>query len=242
MNESISKKLFESFKIPLYFIALIWVIHIAQVITGLDWADFGVYPRRIWGLKGIITSPLIHGDFGHLSANTLSLFILSSFIFYFYRSISLQVVLSIYLLSGISLWLFGRPVFHIGASGIIYGFVSFIFWNGIFRRNIKSIALALFVLIQFNGMFLGIFPTEKGISWDGHFLGALSGIFVSFIFKGSLEPNEKKINFTSSPDEDIEKTFFLPPDTFSKTKAERQREKDRENDDNNPWYSNSTWT
>lgn len=235
------KRFLLNFRIPLYFLALIWIIHLLQFIGGWDWSNFGLFPRRTWGLTGILTSPLIHADFAHISSNTLSLFILSLFVYHFYRSVAVKATVLIYLFSGIFLWLFGRPVYHIGASGLIYGFVSFIFWNGIFRRNIRSIALSLFVLFQFNGMFLGIFPVENGISWDGHLFGAFAGILISYYLKDELEPEENTRNSPSFQTEDPRQTYFLDPDTFAKTKAEREKEKNKDSDSlGNFWYSNRT--
>jgi len=85
----------------------------------------------------------------------------------------------IYIITGFSVWLFGRSVYHIGASGVVYGLISFIFWSGVFRRNLKSIVLALIVIILYSGYLGGIVPNKEGISWESHLLGGIVGIVVA---------------------------------------------------------------
>ena len=131
----------------------------------------------------------------------------------------------IYLLTGLAVWIFARPVSHIGASGVIYGLVSFIFWNGIFRRSLRSIMLAAIVVILYSGMFMGILPEQEGISWESHLLGSIVGIFTSFWFKSELEEEEvRREDDPFADDRDQEKQFFLPRGIFEKTKAERLAE------------------
>ena len=144
----------------------------------------------------------------------------------------------IYLLTGLSVWLFGRSVFHIGLSGVVYGLVSFVFWNGIFRRNIKSIILALIVTFLYSGFFMGILPNQEGISWESHLLGGLIGIFTSFWYKDEIEKDEQKVVPSWEREPQKEETFFLNRDIFEKTKEERLKEKD---DDFSDWFSSGTW-
>jgi membrane associated rhomboid family serine protease len=235
-----SARLLRSIRIPLFFVLIMWGIHLFQVITGWSLAEYGLYPRRSWGLRGVLTSPLLHADFPHLISNTFPLFTLSAIILYFYRSVAIRSLVLIYLLTGLAVWTFARPVFHIGASGVVYGLVAFVFWNGIFRRNLKSIVLALIVMVFFKGMFLGILPTEQGISWESHLFGGLVGILVSFLFKEELETDEYGQPSYDQLREEKPERFFLDRDIFEKTKEERRRE--QEEDDNGPsnWFS--TWT
>ncbi len=126
----------------------------------------------------------------------------------------------IYLLTGFSVWLFGRSVYHIGASGVVYGLVSFIFWSGIFRRNIKSIVLALIVTILYSGYLQGIVPFQEGISWESHLLGGIVGIIVAFLFKGIIEQDEEQPDPWANESTDQE--YYLARDTFEMTKEERR--------------------
>lgn len=149
------------------------------------------------------------------------LFVLSFLLFYFYRRIAWQTFILIYVLTGMAVWLAGRPVIHVGASGVIYGLLAFIFWSGIFRRNIKSIILALIVLMYYGSMFTGIFPGERDISWESHLLGALTGIVTAFWFMKNREDDEEPPRY-SWEDETPEENFFLDRDTFQKHKSDQR--------------------
>ncbi len=235
-----STKTYQSIVWSFRLVLVLWVVHLLQVITGVDLGWLGVYPHRVFGLKGILFSPLIHADWGHLLSNTPPLFFLSLIIFYFFRSIAVPSLVMIYFLTGLTVWLFGRPVFHIGASGVIYGLVAFVFWNGIFRRNLKSIVLALIVMFYYGSMFAGILPGQQGISWESHLLGGLVGIFTSFWFRGNLEKDEAKPVYSWEGEEESPlDSYFLDRDAFDKTKEERRRE--NRDQDLGQWFSSRTW-
>lgn len=224
-NKVIQNRLYESLSLPFKFVVAIWLIHFAQVILHLNWSDWGIYPRETFGLPGIITAPLIHADFPHLISNSLPLFVLSAMILFFYRSVAISSFALIYLLTGAAVWVFGRPVFHIGASGVIYGLAAFVVFSGIFRRNLKSIALALIVGFYYGSMIYGIFPGQVGVSWESHLLGAIVGVFASFVFKNSIEKDEQRRipSWENDPTYNQDQ-FFLDRDSFMKTKAEREKE------------------
>lgn len=165
-----------------------WVLNISFYQIG------GVYPRTISGMPGILLSPFLHGSFMHLINNSAPLLVLTVIIIYFFKDVATESLLLIYVLTGVMVWLFARPVYHIGASGVVYGMVSFVFWCGIFVRNIKTIILALIVAILYSGMFLGVLPNQEGISWESHLMGGIIGIFVAYIMRDkikSLDPPEQ---------------------------------------------------
>lgn len=219
---------YESLQFPLVAVAAIWIVHFYQMFSGFDPGEYGIMSRRLWGVRGILTGPLVHGSWGHLISNTLPLFVLSAISIYFYRKVAMRAFWMIYILTGTAVWFFARPVSHIGASGVIYGLVAFIFWNGIFRRSLRSIILAALVMLLYSGMFMGVLPDQEGISWESHLLGSLVGIFTSFWFKGELEDDEAKAADIVPDDENSEKQYFLPRDVFDKTKAERLAEAEEE--------------
>ena len=212
----------KALRFPMTFVVILWVIHTISAITGVRLGFLGVLPREWSGLAGILTAPLIHGEWQHLISNTVPLAILSAVIFLFYSRVAVKSFLLIYLLSGLGVWLFARPhTHHIGASGVVYGLIAFVFWSGIFRRNFRSIVLALIILIMYSGYFPGIVPGEAGISWESHLFGAFSGILIAWIFKGRIEPDEVQ-KTELSPDEP--ERYFLPRDAFERTIAERARD------------------
>jgi membrane associated rhomboid family serine protease len=185
-----ARDLLKKLLIPLTFPILLWLIYLISYFFNLDLYKLGVLPRNFNGLIGILTSPLIHGGFSHLFSNTPPLIILGLSIFYFYPKVAYKVFLVIYLGTGILVWIFAREVYHIGASGLIYGFVSFLFFSGIFRKDNKSIALALMVIFLYGGLIWGILPVQEGVSWESHLFGAIVGIVSAFIFR-KIDPPKK---------------------------------------------------
>ncbi|QLE00564.1 rhomboid family intramembrane serine protease [Galbibacter sp. BG1] len=176
---------------PLFFGLSIWTVYWFELTFGFDFTDYGIYPRTFTGLRGIALSPFIHSSIKHLYSNTLPLMILSSAIFYFYSKISWKIILYGIILSGFLTWLIGRPAHHIGASGLIYVLVSFVFFKGIFARNKRLIALSLVTVFAYGSMFWFIFPIDNKISWEGHLSGFLVGFLLAIIFKKEVLRKEK---------------------------------------------------
>ncbi|HEY5125497.1 MAG TPA: rhomboid family intramembrane serine protease [Ignavibacteria bacterium] len=183
-------KIITSFVIAGIFILIIWLVRFFEYYTKIDLGIYGVEPKVIKGLTGIITSPLIHADFEHLFSNTISLFLLTFGMFYFYRRPSLKVFTIIYLGTGLLVWIFGRPAFHIGASGLIYGFASYLFFMGVFRRDKGAMALSLLMVFLYGSLVWGLFPVDQRISFESHISGAVLGLLCAIIFRNS-EPKKK---------------------------------------------------
>ena len=224
--EPTTSAFFRRISFPLSFVGFIWVVHIVSVIFNLDLRRLGVYPHHIEGLPGILTAPLIHGSWEHLFFNSVSFLMMGTVLFLFYPRIALRSIIWLYLLSGLGIWITGQPdSFHIGASGVVYGMVSLVFWSGIFRRNVKSIILALIVLMIYAGLFEGIFPGQEGISWEGHLLGAIAGIFLAWVYRHRIEADEVKPPVEDEEPE--EKRFLLPRDTFDMTMSQRRALQER---------------
>ena len=242
MEEKKSNKFIESLALPAKFVMLIWGIHLFQWASGIDLRFLGTLPKQIEGLRGIIFTPLLHKDFGHIISNTPPLFVLSAIIMFFYRRVAIPSFLMIYLLTGLAVWLFARTGYnHIGASGVIYGLVAFVFWSGIFRRNIKSIVLALIVVFYYGSMVLGIIPGDELVSWESHLMGGLVGIFVAYWFKEKIEKDEEREKYSWETEPETEKKPFLDQTVFDKTKEQRRQEEQQSKDDLGGWFSNRTW-
>jgi len=161
-----------------------WLVKIIEVLFETDFSGFGIYPLTLSGLPGIVFSPFIHEDFNHLFNNTLPLFFLSVALFYFYSEVALKVFLWTFFLTGILVWFGGRQAWHIGASGLVYGLASFLFFSGIIRRYYRLVALSLLVVFLYGQMVWGIFPgVYKNVSWESHMLGFFSGIVLAIIFR-----------------------------------------------------------
>lgn len=179
------KNLFKSLLYPVLFVLLLWIIHTFQAVANIDLFKLGIFPRRLSGLTGIITAPLIHADFNHLVSNSLPLIILGLSITYSYPTLSKKLFAAIYFIHGLLVWIFARQAFHIGASGLVYGFVSFLFFSGLIRRDNRSIALALIVTFLYGGLTWGVLPVKAEVSWEAHLFGSITGIISAFIFRKS---------------------------------------------------------
>jgi membrane associated rhomboid family serine protease len=177
---------------PVFFLALIWIVKIVEVSLDLNFVYYGLFPRRLSGLIGILTAPLIHADFKHLVDNSVPVFFLSLAIFYFYRPVGMQVFLLTYLITGICVWLGARGAYHIGASGLVYGFASFLFFGGVIRKNTNLLAISLLVVFLYGGLVWGIFPFDFKISWESHLFGALTGLSLAFVYRKYGPPTTRK--------------------------------------------------
>lgn len=230
------RNILNAIKIPALFCGIVILVHVINTLTGLQMGVFGIYPRDIQGLPGIITAPLIHGSFEHLFSNIITLFTMMVVIMLFYPRIAVSSFVAIYVLTGLAVWLFAREVFHIGASGVVYGLISFVFWLGLFRKSVKSIVLALIMIWMYSGYFAGILPNQEGISWECHLLGGIVGIVVAFFRRTEVEDDEVRQPYDWELDEDV-KEPFLPRDAFDKTKEERKRESYYDY-----WNKDDTWS
>jgi len=172
---------------PLAVVAVMWIVKIAEYYTGSDFGELGIMPLTAKGLIGIVTAPFIHADFGHLVANTIPMFVSLSIIFYFYREVAFQVFFLVWLFTGVWVWSFARDdSFHIGASGLVYGYISFLFFSGMIRRNARLMAISFLIIFLYGGFFWGIFPDffpKRNISWESHLMGGIAGIVMAIFYR-----------------------------------------------------------
>jgi membrane associated rhomboid family serine protease len=200
--------------VPTFLLLLIWIVFYIEQKFNLNLVQHGIYPRTFSGLQGILFSPFLHGDLSHIANNSVPLFILTAALIYFYRDVSLKVLVYGILLSGIITWIIGRSSYHIGASGLIYVLVSFIFFKGMMTQYFRLMALSLTVVMIYGGMVWYVFPSEelslgKSISWEGHLAGLLTGFAFAILFKTP--------NYNESIKYEWEKPDFNPmEDAFMK--------------------------
>lgn len=204
-------------RLPLLFCFIMLFCLLIEKYLGFKLTYYGIYPRSFDGLLGIIFSPFLHSGWSHFLSNLVPVFVLVTMMEVFYERVSLLSIVSITLITGIAVWMFARNSYHIGASGLIYGLISFIFWTGLFRVNTRSIILSLIILVVYSSYFDGLKPRE-GVSWESHLFGALSGILMSFLLKNLKEKDEllEEVKLESEP-----KKHFFSEDVFSMTKEER---------------------
>lgn len=180
------KKILSALIIPLSLLIIFWLLKLAETVYGVDLYFLGVYPRELKGLIGIITHPFIHGDFEHLIANSLPFLVLGVSLFYFYKGISIPIFIFTWIFSGLFVWIFGRPAWHIGASGVVHGLFAFLFVSGLLRRSKELIAVSLLSVFLYGGMVWGFIPEffpGKNISFEGHGGGLLTGFALAVLYR-----------------------------------------------------------
>jgi membrane associated rhomboid family serine protease len=199
------KKMLLSMIIPGIIVCVLWLVKITEILFGMDFSHAGIFPLREAGLPGILLSPFIHENFKHLFNNTLPLFFLMTALFYFYSEIALKVMGWTWLLTGVMVWFAGRPAWHIGASGLVYGLASFLFFGGIIRKHLRLAALSLLIVFLYGSMVWGIFPgVYKNVSWESHMLGFVSGILLAVVYRNEGPRDEVKLWIEDDADDDEE--------------------------------------
>lgn len=170
--------------LPMLFVLILWSIFWYETKFHENFHHFGIYPREWFGIKGIFFSWALHGDFQHIINNSLALLVLLSFLRFFYEKQTWKVILLGVLFSGLGTWLIGRSSYHIGASGLIYALVSFIFFKGIFTKYFRLMAVSFIVVLLYGGMIWYMFPeVDKTVSWEGHLSGFLTGFFMALLMR-----------------------------------------------------------
>jgi membrane associated rhomboid family serine protease len=200
-DPELEKKVFRySLLFPSLIVFIIWLVKLTETTFGLDLSTYGIFPLRLSGLVGILASPLIHGSYEHLFANSVPLFILTFALTYFYRGLAYRIFFLIYFISGICVWLGGRESYHIGASGVVYGLASFLFFSGVLRSDLKLLTISIIVVFLYGSMFWGIFPFKPDISWESHLWGAISGLVLAAWFRHQ-GPRRPPVPWEDEPDD-----------------------------------------
>ncbi|MBK7331969.1 MAG: rhomboid family intramembrane serine protease [Betaproteobacteria bacterium] len=170
-------------QLSLAFVALLWAIQLANAGLDLDVMPFGVRPRTLAGLAGILFAPLVHAGFDHLIANTLSLAVAAIAMLHLYPRSSRVVLPAIWLGPGIAVWLFARGGNHVGASGLVYGLAAYVFAAGLIRRDRRAIAASLLVAFMYGASVWGVLPIRPGHSWETHLAAALIGLALAALLR-----------------------------------------------------------
>ncbi len=171
----------QNLQFVLLLIACLYLIHILNWSIGFRLNYLGIYPRKLFGLPGIIFCPFLHGDFNHLFFNSIPLFVMVSFVLLNGMATFICVSVIVILLGGLGVWLFGRSAFHIGASGLIMGYWSYLLLSSYQHVTPVSIALAVVCIYYFGGLIFSLFPVKVKSSWESHVFGFLAGIAAGFL-------------------------------------------------------------
>lgn len=166
---------FDTIQLVFVIIGLIWIVEIINMSMGHNLYIYGVLPRKVEGLKGIILHPFIHGSLQHLMLNTIPLFVLGSFVAIEGRKTFFGVNISIILIGGTLLWLLGRPSFHIGSSVLVFGYFGFVLANAFYKKTVSAIIISIITLILYGGLIYGVLPINSYSSWEGHLFSMIAG-------------------------------------------------------------------
>ena len=160
------------------FVGAIWLVFLLDQFLPLE--HLGLVPRTLRGMPGIVASVFLHKNLAHILSNTVPLIILLMLLAGS-RSDSATVVSGIVVLGGGLLWIFGRQARHIGASGLLFGLITFMVVSGVLERRWQAIIVALVVAVLYGTtLFSAIMPFQPGVSWDGHLFGAVAGVVMAW--------------------------------------------------------------
>lgn len=171
----------------LWFIGLLWVIHVVNWLLSYRLNVLGLYPRSPFGLIGIVTAPFLHANFNHLFFNTIPLFVLAGFVFMSGLATFVFISVFIVIVSGLLLWLLGRSGFHLGSSGLIMGYWGYLLLIAIRQSSALAVILAIISVYYFGGLLAGLLPGKVRESWEGHVFGFLAGVAAAYVMlRGGL--------------------------------------------------------
>jgi membrane associated rhomboid family serine protease len=191
-------------KLALAFVGLLWAIELLNLALDLDVAPFGIRPRQWAGLAGILFAPLLHADFDHLVANTLPLLILGTAMLHLYPRSSPVVLPAIWLGPGLAVWLFARGGVHVGASGLVYGLVAYVFVAGLLRRDRRAIAASMIVAFLYGSSVWGVLPLQRHVSWETHLAAALIGIVLALALRRRDIPPRVRYDWEGRDDDEAQ--------------------------------------
>ena len=200
------RRFWSALVIPGFLLVIMWLVYVTEALFHVDWSGWGIYPLHASGLPGIVLAPFLHGGLKHIAANSAPFLVLGTALFYFYRDLSLRVLVFIWIFSGIWVWFGGREAYTIGSSGIIYGLASFLFLSGVIRRDTGLSALSLVVIFLYGSLIWGAIPNflpEKNISWEAHMGGLIAGIIMAVYYRNK-GPQRKKYSWELEEEEDEE--------------------------------------
>ena len=171
------------------FVVLLWAIEFVDQVLGNRLDAEGVRPRDDEGLLGILFAPVLHVGWEHLISNTLPLLILGFLVFLSGIGRGLAATAVIWVVGGLGTWLIAPAhTIHIGASVIVFGWITYLMLRGIFARSEAQIALGAVILVFYGGALLGVLPGQTGVSWQGHLFGAIGGGLAAWWLAPSRRP------------------------------------------------------
>ncbi|MEM7053681.1 MAG: rhomboid family intramembrane serine protease [Pseudomonadota bacterium] len=193
-----------AFKIALGFLAVVWSVFLFDQLLRLELIRFGLRPRELMGLIGLVTTPLLHFNLAHIVSNSLPLMIGGTMMLYLYPNSSLRALPVIFFGSSALAWLFARESVHIGASGLVYGLLAFVFVSGVLRRDMRSIGAALVIWFMYGSMIWGVLPAAPDMSWELHASGFALGVWMAIVFRAWDRPPMKRYEWEDEDETELD--------------------------------------
>lgn len=192
-------------KVVAGLVFVMWALFLFDQFTGLQLIRYGLVPRDPGGLVGLVTTPLLHYNLGHIASNTLPLLVGGTMMLFLYPNASVRALPAVWFGSGLLSWLIARDSIHIGASGVVYGVLAFVFVSGVIRRDLRSIGAALVIWFLYGSMIWGVLPVGRGMSWELHATGLAIGVWMAWRYRNWDHPPMKRYDWEDEqPPEDAE--------------------------------------
>ncbi len=170
------------------FVAILWIIEGLDAIVPGQFESNGVRPRSEAGLAGIVFGPLLHDDWAHLMGNSVPLLVLGFVLALAGVRTFATVTALVWLTSGLGTWLIGgASTVHVGASGIVFGWIAYLVLRGVFAGNVRQIIVGVVIFFAYGGALIGVLPGQPGISWEGHLFGAVGGVIAAWWLREGVE-------------------------------------------------------
>jgi len=168
---------------PFRLLMLMWLFFSVSFFFNIDFGFLGILPRSYFGLIGIFTGPLVHGNLNHISSNSVPVLFLGTILYFFYPKIANRIFLQCYFFTNILVWFFGRTFLHIGASGLIYALAFFLISIGFFEGKFRALIISIAVLAVYGSLIYTAFDFNQAVSWESHLFGALVVVTSAYSIK-----------------------------------------------------------
>lgn len=193
------------------FVAALWVFHLLNSALDLGPGPFGIRPREVPGLLGIVFAPLMHASFEHLISNSPPLIVLGTAMLFLYPGASIVVLPWIYFGPGVAVWLLGRDAVHLGASGLVYGLFAYVLIGGILRRDRRAVAASLIACFLYGSMVWGVLPIRVGTSWETHLAAAVLATLLAIVLRHRDVPPRRRYAWEGEADAESRETELKVP-------------------------------
>jgi membrane associated rhomboid family serine protease len=204
LDKEEKKKISDGLILAFITVALMWIVKLIETNFNLELYFLGIRPRNIDGIVGIFTTAFIHGDFMHLFNNSVPIFVGIVGISYFFPKRKFEILIYNYLGTHILVWIFAiGDSYHIGSSGVVYAYMSFLFFAAAFSNNTNMLALALAIIFAYGTMVIGLFPIDPKVSWESHLMGGIVGLVFALTFR-KHGPKPKKYEWEDEEENIIE--------------------------------------